>query len=226
MDRSLDLQGHRHRLRDRFYRSGLDGFQDYEIIELLLTLGTPRKDCKPAAKAALKRFGTLRGVLEAEPKELQKIPGLGPNNIIGLRLIHAVARRYLEERIVGQEYARSSRDVARYLRHYLRDRTRELFLCIYLNGRNQILACKTLFEGTLTASAVYPREVIKSALAEHAAALIFVHNHPSGNPQPSEEDRRITKKLREAAQAVDIAVHDHLIVAGDEMYSFADHGMI
>jgi DNA repair protein RadC len=99
-------------------------------------------------------------------------------------------------------------------------------MCLYLNGQNQILKSRILFDGTLTSSAVYPREVIKSALAENAAALVFVHNHPSGNPNPSSDDLRITKKLKEAATAVDISVHDHLIIAGNEIYSFADHGLI
>jgi len=99
-------------------------------------------------------------------------------------------------------------------------------MCLYLNGRNQIMESKVLFEGSLTSSAVYPREVIKSALAENAAALVFVHNHPSGNPNPSKEDREITHRLNTAAKALDITVHDHLIIAGNSVFSFADHGLL
>ena len=113
-----------------------------------------------------------------------------------------------------------------YLKHSLRDKNREAFLVIYLNGRNQILKMEELFKGTLTTSAVYPREVVKRALDNNAAALVFVHNHPSGNPNPSQDDLTITKKLKEVAKANDVSIHDHLIIAGNEVYSFADHGLI
>jgi DNA repair protein RadC len=204
----------------------LEGFHDYEVVELLLTLGTPRRDCKPIAKAALKRFGSLRGVLEAEPEELQKIRGIGPNNVFGLKIAQAVARRYLAERVVGQDFIRSSEDVLQYLTHNLSGRNREVFMVIYLNGRNQVLGMEELFAGTLTASAVYPREVVKKALAKNAAALVFVHNHPSGSLHPSRDDLEITRRLKEAAATIDVAVHDHIIIAGNEYYSFADHGVL
>ena len=219
-------EGHRQRLRDKFLKSGLDGFHDYEIIELLLTLGTPRKDCKSIAKKALKEFGSLKEVLEANPNELKSIKGIGDNNVFGLKIDQAVARRYLADRIIDKEFVRSADEVMAYLKHSLRDKNREAFLVIYLNGRNQILKMEELFKGTLTTSAVYPREVVKRALDNNAAALVFVHNHPSGNPNPSQDDLTITKKLKEAAKAIDVSIHDHLIIAGNEVYSFADHGLI
>lgn len=219
-------EGHRQRLRDKFQKSGLDGFHDYEIIELLLTLGTPRKDCKQPAKDALKKFGSLKAVLEAAPKDLQEIKGIGNNNVFGLKIAQAVSRRYLADRIIDTDFIRSSDEVLEYLKHNLRDKNREMFLVIYLNGRNRILKMEKLFEGTLSTSVVYPREVIKRALDNDAAALVFVHNHPSGNPNPSQDDLTITKQLKAAAQAIDISVHDHLIIAGNDIYSFADHGLI
>ncbi len=219
-------EGHRQRLREKFLNSGLDGFHDYEIIELLLTLGTPRSDCKQPAKDALKKWGSLKAVLEAPPKELKKIKGIGDHNVFGLKLTQDVARRYLADRIVDMDYIQSSEDVLDYLRHNLRDKSQELFMVIYLNGRNQILKMETLFEGTLNTSAVYPREVVKKALENDASALVLVHNHPSGNPSPSKDDLTITKKLKEAARTIDIYIHDHLIIAGNDVYSFADHGLI
>ena len=219
-------EGHRQRLREKFLKSGLDGFHDYEIIELLLTLGTPRKDCKSVAREALKKFGTLKSVLEADPSKLKEIKGIGDNNVFGLKITQAVSRRFLADRIMDQDFMRSSEEVMEYLKHNLRDKTREIFMVIYLNGRNQILQMEELFEGTLTTSAVYPREVVKRALDHAAAALVFVHNHPSGNPKPSQDDITITKKLKEAAEAIDVSVHDHLIIAGNEVYSFADNGLI
>ena len=226
MTTSKEKEGHRQRLREKFLKNGLDGFHDYEIIELLLTLGTPRKDCKQSAKDALKKFGSLKGVLEASPSELKKIKGIGDNNVFGLKIAQSVSRRYLADRIIDKDFIRSADEVIDYLKHNLRDKSREVFLVIYLNGRNQILNMEELFEGTLSTSAVYPREVVKRALVNDAAALVFVHNHPSGNPNPSQDDLAITKKLKEAAQAIDVSVHDHLIIAGNDVYSFADHGLI
>lgn len=219
-------EGHRQRLRDKFLNSSLEGFHDYEIIELLLTLGTPRKDCKQSAKEALMKFGTLKAVLEADAVDLKTVRGIGDKNVFGLKIAQAVARRYLADRVVDKDFIRSSKEVLEYLQHNLRDKNRELFMVIYLNGRNQIIKMEEVFEGTLSKSAVYPREVVKRALDNEAAALVFVHNHPSGNPNPSKEDLTITNKLKEASQSIDVVVHDHLIIAGNEVYSFTDHGLI
>jgi DNA repair protein RadC len=219
-------KGHRQRLREKFLKSGLDGFHDYEIIELLLTLGTPRTDCKQPAKDALKKFGSLKAVLEGNPKDLKEIKGIGDHNVFGLKLTQDVARRYLADRIVDMDYIRSSEDVLDYLRHNLRDKSKEVFMIIYLNGRNQILKMEKLFEGTLNTSAVYPRELVKRALENDASALVLVHNHPSGNSSPSQDDLTITKKLKDAVKTIDIYIHDHLIIAGNDVYSFADHGLI
>jgi len=218
--------GHRQRLRERFLNSGLQGFHDYEVIELLLTLGTPRSDCKQAAKDALKKFGSLNAVLEADPKELQEINGIGPNNVFGLKLSQTVARRYLADRIIGNNIVTSSDEVLDYLKHNLRDKKQEIFSVIYLNGRNEIIGMEELFHGSLTNSAVYPREVVKKVLKQNAAALIFVHNHPSGNLNPSQEDIKITKKLKDAVATIDVKVHDHLIIAGNNYYSFADNNIL
>ena len=126
---------------------------------------------------------------------MKEIKGIGDNNVFGLKITQAVSRRFLADRIMDQDFMRSSEEVMEYLKHNLRDKTREIFMVIYLNGRNQILQMEELFKGTLTTSAVSPREVVKRALDHAAAALVFVHNHPSGNPKPSQDDITITKKL-------------------------------
>jgi DNA repair protein RadC len=216
--------GHRKRLRQRFLTAGLDGFLDYEVIELLLTLATPRKDCKAAAKLALKKFKTLQGVLEADSKELQEVPGIGPVNMLGVKLIKAVSERYLAKKVVGRNAIVNSRDLYSYLNGTIRDKTRECFMVIFLDSKNRVIAMDTLFEGTLTASGVYPREVVRAALQHHAAALIFAHNHPSGEPRPSSEDMAITRQLVFAARLMGIAVHEHLIIGENCYYSFADQG--
>ena len=218
--------GHRQRLRERFLNSGLQGFHDYEVIELLLSIGTPRKDCKQSAKDALNKFGSLNAVLDAGPKELQEIDGIGPNNVFGLKLTQTVARRYLSQRVIGKDVISSVEEVLDYLRHNLKNKKQEIFSIIYLNGRNEIIEMEELFQGSLTSSVVYPREVVKKVLAKNAAALILVHNHPSGNNNPSNEDITITNKLKYAVAAIDVKIHDHLIIAGNDYYSFADNSLI
>jgi DNA repair protein RadC len=219
-------EGHRSRLRERFVTGGLDGFHDYEVVELLLTLGTPRKDCKEAAKAALRRFKTLRGVFEATGPELEEVAGIGPKNSFGIRLIKATADRYLRSRIIEKKTLGNAEEVREYLNYSLGDKQRECFQAIFLDAKNRVLETQVLFEGTLTASAVYPREVVRAALAHHAAALIFVHNHPSGDPSPSREDMEITRRLILACRVMGLTVHEHLIIGRDGYYSLADQGHI
>jgi len=219
-------KGHRKRLREKFLDSGLAGFHDYEVVELLLTLAMPRKDCKDAAKAAMKQFKTLQGVLEASPKALCEVPGIGPKNLLGIKLIKAVADRYLEKRLLHKDALNNSKELFEYLYHSIRDKTRECFNVVFLDAKNRVVATETLFEGTLTASSVYPREVVLAALNQHAAALIFAHNHPSGDPQPSREDIAITRQLVFACKVVGITVHEHLIIGNNRYFSFADEGYI
>ena len=226
MDKISSPQGHYARLRQRFLLGGIDGFLDYEVVELLLKLADNRRDQKITAKLLLNTFKSLRGVLEANPEQLKNIKGIGDANIFGLKLVQSVARRYLKEQIIGENYIQSSENVLDYLRHNLRDRGREVFLVVLLNGRNQVLDIVELFEGTLTTSAVYPREVIKLILEKDAAAVIFVHNHPSGNPNPSKDDQALTRKLKAACATIDVQLHDHLIIAGNDFTSMADKGMI
>jgi DNA repair protein RadC len=226
MDKISSPQGHYSRLRQRFLSAGIDGFLDYEVVELLLKLADNRRDQKITAKLLLNTFKSLRGVLEANPEQLKKIKGIGDANIFGLKLVQSVARRYLKEQIIGEEFIQSSENVLDYIRHNLRDRGREVFLVVLLNGRNQVLDIVELFEGTLTTSAVYPREVIKLILEKDAAAVIFVHNHPSGNPNPSKDDQNLTQKLKAACSTIDVQLHDHLIIAGNDYTSMADKGMV
>jgi DNA repair protein RadC len=218
--------GHRQRLRERFLKSGLEGFQDYEVIELLLTLGTPRKDCKDAAKAALAKFKTLQGVLEASTHELCEIDGIGPKNSFGLKLIKAASDRYLEKKLINKNPVNNSRELFDYLYHSIRDKTREYFKIIFLDSKNRIISTETHSKGTLTGSSVYPREVVYSALRHSAAALIFAHNHPSGDPKPSPEDVAITRQLVFAGKVMGIIVHEHIVIGDNRYYSFADQGHI
>ena len=226
MDKISSPQGHYSRLRQRFLSAGIDGFLDYEVVELLLKLADNRRDQKITAKLLLNTFKSLRGVLVANPEQLKKIKGIGDANIFGLKLVQSVARRYLKEQIIGENYIPSSENVLDYLRHNLRDRGREVFLVVLLNGRNRVLDIVELFKGTLTTSAVYPREVIKLILEKDAAAVIFVHNHPSGNPNPSKDDQNLTQILKAACSTIDVQLHDHLIISGNNYTRMADKGMV
>lgn len=219
-------EGHRQRLRERFLSSGLDGFHDYEVIELLLTLAMPRKDCKAAAKEALVRFKTLQGVLEASPRELCRVTGIGTKNLFGIKLIKAVADRYLKKKLIHKDAINDSKALFDYLYHSIGDKNREFFKVIFLDSKNQVIAADTLSEGTLTASSVYPREVIQKALSHDAAALIFAHNHPSGDPKPSSEDVAITRQLVFASKMMGLVAHEHIVIGDNRYYSFADQGYI
>ncbi len=220
-------EGHRQRLRDRFLEYGLDSFTDEEIVELLLALGTPRRDCKAPARALCSRFASLAMVLEAGPEELQKIKGIGPNNAFAVKFIHEVARRFLRQRLKDRRKIRSAADMTDYLCHALSFRDREVFVAVFLDAGNAVIDLEELFTGTANVTAVYPREVMRRALLKNATSLIFAHNHPSGSLEPSQADRRITEQLINAAEVLGIKVLDHIIIGGPSKYfSFSENGIM
>jgi DNA repair protein RadC len=221
-----EASGHRKRLREKFIRSRLGGFHDYEIVELLLTLGSPRRDCKPQAKEAIRRFRSLRGVLSASPEELQQIKGIGPNNALGIRLVSEVAREFLKQKIVAQPAYKSAQEIFDYLYHSLRDLKKERFKVIYLNSQNQIIDIADIAQGTVNRGVVSPREVMESAIKHSAVSLILAHNHPSGNPEPSQSDEQLTRDLVFAGGIMQVRVLDHIIIGENKYYSFAVEGLI
>jgi len=219
-------KGHRKRLREKFLKSGLSGFHDYEIVELLLSLGTPRKDCKVPAKEALKKFQTLRGVMEASPDDLQQIEGIGIHSAFGIKLVQEIAREYLKAKILEKPFLGSSREVFDYLYHSMRGLKKEVFKVIYLNSQNQIIEALDLSEGTVNSSSVSPREVIEGAIKTNATAIIFVHNHPSGNPEPSTNDKALTRELVYVGKIMQIRIIDHIIIGDNRYFSFTGEGLI
>jgi len=219
-------QGHRKRLREKFLKSGLAGFHDYEVVELLLSLGTPRKDCKLPAKEALKRFKTLRGVLEAPAEELQQIEEIGAHSAFGIKLVREVANEFLKAKIMDKPFYKSSQEVFDYLYLSMRGLKKEVFKVIYLNSQNQIIDTTDLFKGTINGSSVSPRELIEDTIKHNATSLIFVHNHPSGNPEPSANDNELTRDLVYAASIMQIRVLDHIIIGNNTYFSFAGDGLI
>ncbi len=217
--------GHRQRLRDRFLERGLGGFSDAEIVELLLSFGTPRSDCKDPARKALTAFGCLSAVLEEPLSSLRKIDGIGPKNAFAIHFIQAVARRYLRDRLQGKRYLHSSSEVSDYLLHSMRGLKKEVFTVIYLDSSHAIIDTETVAEGTINVNTVYPRELVKGALQKNAAAMIVAHNHPSGSLQPSSQDMKLTRTLCLLGRLMQIQVLDHIII-GDGSFSFADKGLM
>ena len=218
--------GHRKRLRDRFLQSGLDGFLDYEIVELLLTLGTPRKDCKQRAKEAIKEFRGLNNVLDASFVELQKIKGIGPSNAFGIKLFQAVSECYAKEQVIEKITLDSPKAVANYLQKSIGREKKEYFVVLSLDSRNSLIKVSNISIGSLNSSIVHPREVFKEAIQSSAAQIIIAHNHPSGDPEPSKEDLSITKKLIGAGKIFGIEVADHLIVTKTGFTSFKETKLI
>jgi DNA repair protein RadC len=165
-------------------------------------------------------------VIEASPEQLCEVNGIGTKNIFGLKLIQAVADRYLKKKLIGKDLISNSKELFDFLFHRLRDKQRESFNAVFMDSKNRVISTETLSEGTLTASSVYPREVVQAALKHHAAAIIFAHNHPSGDPQPSPEDIAITRQLVFAGRVMGITVHEHIVIGDNRYYSFADQGYI
>ncbi|MDP3935183.1 MAG: DNA repair protein RadC [Candidatus Giovannonibacteria bacterium] len=218
--------GHRERLRDRFLQSGLDGFLDYEIVELLLTLGTPQKDCKQMAKEAIKMFRGLRGALDASFTELRQIEGIGPSNAFGIKLFQAISEKYAKEKMPKKIPLDSPQAVVNYLREKIGREKKEHFVILALDSRNNLISINDVSVGTLNANLVHPREVFGDAIKSNAASVIVAHNHPSGDPEPSEDDLVITKRLVEAGKILGIEVADHIIVAKNGFLSFTEKGLI
>lgn len=218
--------GHRGRLRQRFLQGGLDAFLDYEIIELLLTLGTPRRDCKKIAKEAIEKFGGLKGVLDASSEDLQTIKGIGPSNVFGLKLFQAVSTRYSKEQIPEQLTLNSSKIVAEFLQKSIGRQKKEHFIILALDSRDNLIKIINVSVGSLNSSIVHPREVFKEAIEVLAVHLIIAHNHPSGNPDASPEDIALTRRLMEAAKILGIDLLDHIIVTTNQYSSLKQQNLM
>jgi DNA repair protein RadC len=206
--------GHRERLRARFLQVGGDALADYELLELLLFRGIPRRDVKPLAKDLLKEFGSLAEVIAAPESRLRKA-GLGPAAIAELRLVQAAANHLLRGEVRKRPVLSSWSVVLDYCRSAQAFAEKEEFRILFLDKRNQLIADEVQQTGTVDHAPVYPREVVKRALELSATALILVHNHPSGDPTPSRADIQMTQAIAEIAKPLGIAVHDHIIVGKD-----------
>lgn len=218
--------GHRARLRERLLTGGSDALADYELLEFLLFAGVRQGDTKPAAKALIARFGSFAAVLDADPAALQEVRGVGEAGAAALRSVSLAARRMARGKVTGQPVLSSWQALLDYLAIDMASLNHERVRVLYLNARNQLILDHTASEGTVDEAAIHPREVIRKGLDIGATALILVHNHPSGTPEPSRADIQITHRIAEAGRHLGIVVHDHIIIGGDGHVSLKAKGLI
>lgn len=218
--------GHRDRLRDRLLERGGDSLADHEILEFLLFGAKPRGDTKPLAKALLTAFGSLSKVLTASPEALAKIPGMGKASIAALTIVPEAAARLAREEMNEAPVISGWDKLLDYCRITMAHEPVEQFRLLFLDKRNRVIADEVQQQGTIDHTPVYTREVVKRALELGAAALILVHNHPSGEPEPSPADIAMTEELRAAADKLGIAIHDHLVIGRAGHASFRAMGLL
>jgi DNA repair protein RadC len=214
------------RPRERLLMHGAGCLSDAELLAVLLRTGDGARDAVELGRALLLEYGSLRALLDASSTELASRRGVGPAKAAMIGAVVALAERYLACAIVREETFSVSADVRRYLRMRLGGRLREVFGALFLDAQHRLIAFRELFLGTIDSAAVHPREVIRETLALNAAAVIFVHNHPSGVAEPSSSDVRITERLRSALQLIDVRVLDHIVVSGDAAVSMAERGLL
>jgi len=217
---------HRDRLRDKFARRGADAFDDYELLELILFQALPRIDTKPIAKLLLAKFGTLAEVVAAPVEKLTTVKGIGPSAAMHLKLLQQVSIRIGKSSVINRPVLSSWNALLDYCRAAMQFEGREQFRVLFLDRKNRLLADEVMGRGTVDRAPVYPREIVRRALVHEATAIILVHNHPSGDPTPSRQDITLTQSIIETAKAIDVVVHDHLIVGREDVASFKMLGLM
>lgn len=220
------IRDHRQRLRDRFLQGGAAALPDYEMLELVLFRAIPRQDVKPLARALLEVFGDFNAVLSAPPTRLQEVAGIGPAVITELKIVEAAAHRLAQARVLNRPVISSWDALIGYCQTTLAHQDRETFRLLFLDRKNVLIADEAQARGTVDHVPVYPREVVKRALELNASALILVHNHPSGDPTPSNADIDMTRQVQTAADALGIVVHDHLVIGRSRQISFRSEGLL
>lgn len=224
-DDAPHYSGHRQRLRERFLKARGE-LADYELIELLLTSVMPRRDVKPIAKALLKRFGSFAGVLNADVGALTQTDGMGEAAAVSLLAVREAAVRLLKDDVMAQPVLANWQSLIDYVRAAMAHNKNEQFRVLFLNRKNALIADEVQQEGTVDQTPVYPREVIKRALDLGASALILVHNHPSGDPKPSQADIEMTRDIQAAGAKLGISLHDHVVVSKSGHTSFKTLGLL
>jgi DNA repair protein RadC len=218
--------GHRQRMKNKYKKSGVDGWLGYEVLELVLSYAIARKDTKPIAKELMARFKTINGVLDADSKELQSVSGISEHTILFLKLLKDIAVLYLKNDLQNKDLLSSPELVFDYLKASLKGCVDEEIKALFLNARNELIAVEGLHIGTVNKSAIYPRKIVERALYHHAVGVIIAHNHPAGTLTPSKEDCAVTKSIKDALKTVDINLLDHIIIGGNNYFSFNKKGLL
>ncbi|MCW8346282.1 DNA repair protein RadC [Vibrio sp. ZSDZ65] len=212
--------------REKLLKQGSSALTDAELLAIFLRTGIKGTNVIQLSDSLIKRFGSLRALFSSSAEDFCQHKGLGVAKYVQLQAVLEMSKRYLSEQIERGDALQSAEHTKHYLTSMLRDRQREAFYVLFLDNQHRVIADEVMFEGTINAASVYPREVVKRALAHNAAAVILAHNHPSGIAEPSQADRRITRRLSDALGLVDIRVLDHFVVGEGEVVSFAERGWI
>lgn len=218
--------GHRKRLRERFLQAGPEALADYELLEMILFPAKPIGDVKPMAKALLATFGSFGRVLFAQPAELMKVEGINEAAVVAIKTAKAASERLLREEIADRPLIKSWTQLIDYCRIHIGSNTHEEFHALFLNSKLELILDERQQKGTVNHTPVYPREIVKRALELGASSIILVHNHPSGDVNPSKADVDVTKQIIDAARPMGIEVHDHLIIGAKKHFSFKAKGLI
>ncbi|HHJ17818.1 MAG TPA: JAB domain-containing protein [Gammaproteobacteria bacterium] len=214
------------RPREKLLALGPAALSDAELLAIFLRTGTPGMSAVELARGLVSKYGSLRGLLQADRKHFCATRGLGDAKYTQLQAVLELARRHLGENLTRGDALKNPADTRRYLSARLRDYPHEVFACLFLDTRHRLICYEELFQGTIDGASVHPREVLRRALLHNAAAVILAHNHPSGVAEPSDADRRITRRLKDALALVDIRVLDHIVIGDHTTISFADRGLM
>ncbi|WP_334194020.1 RadC family protein [Pararhodobacter sp.] len=220
------IRDHRKRLRSRFLEGGAAAMPDYELLELILFGAIPRTDVKPLARLLMDRFDGLAGVITAPPAQLMQVEGVGETVLTALKLAEAVALRLTRARVLNRPVISSWEALLDYCHTAMAHREVEQARILYLDRKNCLIADEATGQGTVDHVPLYPREVLKRALELQASALILVHNHPSGDPTPSQQDIALTERIRQGAEALSLVLHDHLVIGKEREFSFRAEGLL
>ncbi|MEL6641648.1 MAG: DNA repair protein RadC [Pseudomonadota bacterium] len=220
------IRGHRKRLRDRFLSGGSAAVPDYEVLELILFRAMPRQDVKPLAAALIARFGDFNRVISANSSRLLEVDGVGEAVATEIKIVEAAAHRLARAKVMQRQVLSSWDALIDYCHTVMAHRETEQFRILFLDNKNVLIADESQAQGTVDHVPVYPREVVKRALELSASALILVHNHPSGDPSPSQADIEMTRAIKAAANALSITLHDHLIIGKSAELSFHSAGLL
>jgi len=218
--------GHRDRLRARFAEKGAESLADYELLELYLFRSIPRRDVKPIAKDLIAKFGSFAEVIAAPVDRLTEVKGISEKIALDLKILRAAATKLGQESILGRPVLSSWSALLDYCRSAMQFETTEQFRVLFLDRKNRLIADEVLGKGTVDRAPVYPREILKRALAHESTAIILTHNHPSGDPTPSQSDIDMTKEIVQACKPIRVAVHDHLIIGRNDVVSFKSLGLM